>query len=72
MAEGFIQRYEMGDTAPRALALMGDAWLAFLGRQFDIQVHRKYPFRYFHHRRLFTERYRPVAGNTQRAGHYPE
>ena len=55
MAEGFIQRYEMGDTPPRALALLSDAWLAFLDRQFDIQqAHRKYPIRYFHHSRLFT------------------
>ncbi|MCB0588402.1 MAG: hypothetical protein KDD06_24125, partial [Phaeodactylibacter sp.] len=55
MAEGFIQRYEMGDTPPRALALLSDAWLAFLDRQFDIQqAHRKYPIRYFHHGRLFT------------------
>ncbi|MCO6489517.1 MAG: UvrD-helicase domain-containing protein [Phaeodactylibacter sp.] len=55
MARGFIERYEMGETPPQALALLGDAWNSFLARQFDIrQAHRKYPIRYFHHGRLFT------------------
>ncbi|MCO6478315.1 MAG: UvrD-helicase domain-containing protein [Phaeodactylibacter sp.] len=55
MAEGFIERYEMGAAAPRALAQLGDAWAGFLERQFDIrQAYRKYPIRYFHHGRLFT------------------
>ncbi|MCB9039780.1 MAG: hypothetical protein H6557_24440 [Lewinellaceae bacterium] len=54
LSEGMIGRFEMGDTAPRALALLGDAWAGFLGRQFDIgRAYRKYPIRYFHHGRLF-------------------
>ncbi|MCB9263931.1 MAG: UvrD-helicase domain-containing protein [Lewinellaceae bacterium] len=55
MAEGFIRRYEMEDTPPNALVLLGDSWDAFLNRQFDIRkAYRKYPIRYFHHGRLFT------------------
>ncbi|MCB0548809.1 MAG: UvrD-helicase domain-containing protein [Phaeodactylibacter sp.] len=55
MAEGFIERYEMGSTPPEVLARLSDAWMSFLSRQFDIrQAYRKYPIRYFHHGRLFT------------------
>jgi len=54
MAAGIIGRYEMGDTPARALPLLGDAWEAFLERQFGSrQAFRKYPIRYFHHGRLF-------------------
>lgn len=55
MAAGFIQRYEMGNTPPAALATLGDAWESFLERQFGgRQAYRKYPILYFHHGRLFT------------------
>ncbi|MCB9302571.1 MAG: UvrD-helicase domain-containing protein [Lewinellaceae bacterium] len=55
MAQGFIQRYELGELAPQVFLQLGDTWPAFLSRQFPaVKTYRKYPIRYFHQDRLFS------------------
>jgi ATP-dependent exoDNAse (exonuclease V) beta subunit len=55
MAQGFVQRYELGEAPPEAFLHQGEAWSAWLAQRFpQARFWRKYPVRYLHQGRLFS------------------